>query len=70
MVQHKINTGTAPPIRQQPRRLAPHRRETVGAEIEKMLAEGMIESRGGTLGGPGGAGKKKGWKCPLLCGLS
>ena len=58
VVQHKINTGAAPPIRQQPRRLAPHRRETVETEINKMLEEGIIESGGGggTMGSPGGAG--------------
>ena len=44
VVQHNINTGTAQPIRQQPRRLAPHWRETVETEIKKMLAEGIIES--------------------------
>ena len=59
VVQHKINTGAAPPIRQQPRRLAPHRRETVGAEIEKMLAEGVIESGEGPWAAPVVLVKKK-----------
>ena len=59
VVQHKINTGTAPPIRQQPRRLAPHRRETVESELEKMLAEGVIESGEGPWAAPVVLVKKK-----------
>ena len=34
-VQHHINTGDHAPIKQPPRRLAPHRRKVVGDEVEK-----------------------------------
>ncbi|KAK3083689.1 hypothetical protein FSP39_001513 [Pinctada imbricata] len=42
-VQHRINTGTAPPIRQPPRRLPFGKREIEKEEIQKMLEKGVIE---------------------------
>ena len=40
---HRIDTGTTLPIKQPPRRLAPHRREMVEVEVEKMLEAGVVE---------------------------
>ena len=42
-VQHRINTGTAKPIRQAPRRLPIDKREIEKAEIDKMLGRKVIE---------------------------
>ncbi|CAC5418988.1 unnamed protein product [Mytilus coruscus] len=42
-VQHRINTGTALPIRQAPRRLPLGKREIEKKEIVKMLDRGVIE---------------------------
>jgi hypothetical protein len=43
LVQHKINTGTALPIRQPIRRLPVGKREIGNKEINKMLTMGVIE---------------------------
>ena len=43
IVQHKINTGSAIPIRQPPRRQPIGKRDTEKEEIKKMLAKGVIE---------------------------
>ena len=42
-VKHKINTGTAAPIRQQPRRQPFGKRDTEKQEIDKMLERDVIE---------------------------
>lgn len=42
-VQHRINTGTAAPIRQPPRRLPLGKREIEKEEISKLLNRGVIE---------------------------
>ena len=42
-LQHKIDTGNSPPIRQAVRRLSPHRREEVKQLLSEMLARGVIE---------------------------
>lgn len=42
-VQHRINTGTATPIRQPPRRQPLGKRDTEKEEIQKMLDRGVIE---------------------------
>ena len=43
LARHSIDTGSTPPIKQPPRRLAPHRRETIAEEVDKMLEAGVIE---------------------------
>ena len=43
LLQHPINTGDAPPVKQQPRRVPLRIREQVEAQKEKMLANGVIE---------------------------
>ena len=42
-LQHCINTGSAPPIRQPVRRMSPHRREEVKSLLSEMLQKGVIE---------------------------
>ena len=42
-VQHTINTGTTPPIRQPPRRLPIHKRLEAQRQVDQMLADGVIE---------------------------
>ena len=43
VLQHHIDTGDAPPVKQQPRRIPYRLREQVEAQKEKMLANGVIE---------------------------
>ena len=43
LLQHPIDTGDAPPVKQQPRRIPQRLREQVEAQKEKMLANGVIE---------------------------
>ena len=43
LIKHEIDTGTARPIKQHPRRQAITRRAVVDAEVEKMLEAGAIE---------------------------
>ena len=43
IVKHKINTGTAAPVKQHPRRLPLSEKEIVREEISKMLKQGIIE---------------------------
>lgn len=44
IVQHEINTGDAKPIRQAPRRLPFHQRQTVRELVADMLDRGVVES--------------------------
>jgi predicted aspartyl protease len=43
IVQHRINTGMAAPIRQQPRRVPLAKKEEADTEIKRMLSTGVIE---------------------------
>lgn len=43
LVEHKIDTGDSPPIRQRPRRVPVSLREQVETQKEKMLQDGVIE---------------------------
>jgi hypothetical protein len=42
LVEHKIHTADAPPIRQRPRRMSPAKRDTVKGMIDEMLQAGII----------------------------
>ena len=42
LVQHQIDTGTHPPIKQMPRRLPLSKREAEREEVDKMLSAGVI----------------------------
>ena len=59
LVEHRIRTGDHPPIRQAPRRLAPHRRQLVDTEVDKMLEGGTIEPAEGPWASPVVLVKKK-----------
>ena len=59
LVEHHIRTGDQPPIRQAPRQLAPHRRQLVDDEVEKMLEGGTIEPAEGPWASPVVLVKKK-----------
>ena len=59
MVEHHIRTGEHPPIKQAPRRLAPHRRSLVDEEVDKMLSSGTIEPAEGPWASPVVLVKKK-----------
>ena len=54
LVEHRINTGSAPPIRQPPRRIPLQYREEASAIIRRKLEEGLIEPSYGP------------WSCPAL----
>ena len=43
LVEHRINTGTAPPIKQRPRRLPLAKRQVEKEEVHRMLKNGIIE---------------------------
>ncbi|XP_033729790.1 uncharacterized protein LOC117318986 [Pecten maximus] len=43
LVQHRVDTGTAPPVKQRPRRLALSKREAAAKEVDRMLENGIIE---------------------------
>lgn len=43
IVSHKINTGDARPIKQQPRRIPLHKKEAAREEVQRMLKAGIIE---------------------------
>ena len=42
-VSHKIETGDHPPIRQTPRRLPPHLRDEVRAQLDELVSQGILE---------------------------
>jgi len=60
IVQHRINTGDSQPIRQPPRRVPIHKRPIVQAEVEKMLAKGVVEPCDGPWSSPVVLAAKKG----------
>ena len=43
IVLHKVETGNARPIKQQPRRVPLHKRDAAISEVQKMLESGVIE---------------------------
>ena len=43
VLQHRIDTGTARPIRQPLRRFPPAHVEAISSEVDKLLAQGVIE---------------------------
>ena len=43
LMEHTINTGNAPPIKQAPRRLPPHKRHVVDEQLSELLETGRIE---------------------------
>lgn len=62
-VQHRINTGAAPPIKQHPRRQPVSRRETINEEMRKMKELGIIEPSSSPWASPVVLVKKKDGSC-------
>jgi len=52
LIQHRINTGLAPPIKQNPRPLPQAVRDEVSKEIDRMLDAGLIEKSCGPWSSP------------------
>ena len=52
LVRHKINTGLAPPIKQNPRRLPQKVQEEVNLEVDRLLEAGIIEESHGPWAAP------------------
>ena len=52
IVKHQIDIGDATPVRQPPRRLPFHQRETVQQHVDKMLRNGIIEPSKGPWSSP------------------
>ena len=59
ILQHHIETGQAPPVRQRPRRIPVKLREEVERQKEKMLKEGVIEESSSPWCSPIVLAKKK-----------
>lgn len=43
LIEHEINSGGHPPIKQPPPRVPPHQREIVDKQLDKLLASGRVE---------------------------
>lgn len=52
MVEHTIETGSAPPVKLPPYRLPQAYRQTVKAELEEMISSGIIEPAASKWGAP------------------
>ena len=58
-VSHKIETGDHPPIRQTPRRLPPHLRDEVRAQLDELVSQGILEKSDSSWASPICVVKKK-----------
>ena len=67
IVQHRIDAGDHPPIKQHPRRIPIHKREFVRQEIQKMLQKGVIEPSDGPLVQSHCPCCQERWRKPFLC---
>ncbi|CAG2243576.1 unnamed protein product [Mytilus edulis] len=59
VVKHKINTGSAKPVKTPPRRISPKQKEIVEKELESMLKKGVIEPSNSSWSSPICLVKKK-----------
>eukprot|EP00731_Ephydatia_muelleri_P010468 Em0005g1054a len=59
VLKHKVNTGDAPPIHQQARRMPYHQRETVKKMLDDMLQQDVIEASSGPWSSPIVLARKK-----------
>ena len=59
VLKHKVNTGEAPPIHQQARRMPYHQRETVKKMLDDMLQQDVIEASSGPWSSPIVLARKK-----------
>ena len=51
-VEHHINTGSAAPIRQRPRRTAPWKQKEIDLQVNKLLKEGKVQESNSPLASP------------------
>ena len=68
VMHQQINTGTATPIHQPPRRLPLIQREEAAKAVCEMESQGIIEHSSSPWS-PLIVLVKKGWKFEILCGL-
>ena len=66
LVEHKINTGDTPSIKQIPRRIPLAKMAETKKEINDMLERGVIETSDSPWSSPIVLVKKKGWDNPVL----
>ena len=59
MVEHTIETGTAQPIKQAPRRLSPYKRDVVESRLTELIELGRIEPSSSPWSGPIVLAKKR-----------
>ena len=43
LINHSIDTGNNPPVRPMPRRVPPHLADEVNAQIDDLIAKGVLE---------------------------
>ena len=59
LIEHKIDTGNAAPIKQPPRRLPPFKREAVEEQLEELVKQGRIEESSSPWSSPIVLARKK-----------
>ena len=52
LVDHHIDTGDSPPIRQAPRRILPHLKDEVNAQLNDVVRKGILEESESTWASP------------------
>ena len=52
LLEHHIDTGDSPPIRRAPRRIPPHLKEEVKAQLDELVSQGIWEESDGTWASP------------------
>ena len=67
MLQHTIQTGDNPPIRQHTRRLPHYQRDEVKKLIQEMLTKNIIQPSKSPWASPVVIVKKKRWFTQILC---
>ena len=67
LVQHTIPTGDHPPIRQAPRRIPPHLRDEVKAQIDDLVNKGILEESDGAWASPVVLVRKRGGAGLRIC---
>ena len=70
LFQHRIDTGEAKPIHQQPYKSAWKEREITDKQVRSMLANDIIEPSASPWSSPVVLVKKKGWRMAILRGFS
>ena len=59
IIQHRINTGNAPPVQLGPHRMSPPQRAIIEQQVQEMLSDGIIEQSTGEFSSPVVLVKKK-----------